>query len=90
MQKTQPAPDFPAGEGDAEHRGRLSPEHVIEHISREAQQAMGLAPYDVEEKGVVERESTVLRRANEILRVRGTLSKPYIYGWQCVPGGSLT
>ncbi|KAL8939437.1 MAG: hypothetical protein Q9216_003356 [Gyalolechia sp. 2 TL-2023] len=62
-----PAPDFPSGEGESHHRGRLTPEYVMKNISLEAQQAMGLAPWDPEQKGIPERERGVLRKANEIL-----------------------
>lgn len=67
-----PAPDFPSGEGESQHRGRLTPEYVMKHISGEAQQAMGLAAYDVEQKGVLERERAVLKKANDILGFAGT------------------
>ncbi|KAI4125292.1 MAG: hypothetical protein LQ338_004338 [Usnochroma carphineum] len=67
-----PAPDFPSGEGESQHRGRLTPEYVMKNISVEAQRAMGLAPYDVQEKGIPEPERAVLRKANEILGFAGT------------------
>ncbi|KAL8720792.1 MAG: hypothetical protein Q9225_002387 [Loekoesia sp. 1 TL-2023] len=67
-----PAPDFPTGEGESHHRGRLTPEYVMKNISLEAQRAMGLAPFDAEQKGIPERERSVLRRANEVLGFRGT------------------
>ncbi|KAI4180367.1 MAG: hypothetical protein L6R41_007282 [Letrouitia leprolyta] len=62
-----PAPDFPSGEGESHHRGRLTPEYVMKNISLEAQQAMGLAPYDAEQKGIPERERGVLTAANRVL-----------------------
>ncbi|KAL8733008.1 MAG: hypothetical protein Q9166_002406 [cf. Caloplaca sp. 2 TL-2023] len=65
--KGTPAPDFPAGEGESQHRGRLTPEYVMKSISKEAQRAMGLIPLDAEQKGITGRERAVLRRANQIL-----------------------
>ncbi|KAL8947969.1 MAG: hypothetical protein Q9222_005798 [Ikaeria aurantiellina] len=62
-----PAPDFPSGQGEAHHRGRLTPEYVMKNISLEAQEAMGLAAYKTEQRGIAERELTMLRKANQIL-----------------------
>lgn len=67
MRLGTPAPDYPAGEGESQHRGRLTIDFVIKNISREAQQAMGLTKYDSELKGLPERERQTMRRANEIL-----------------------
>lgn len=39
----------------------------MKNISLEAQQAMGLAPYDAEQKGIPERERGVLTAANRVL-----------------------
>ncbi|KAL8692497.1 MAG: hypothetical protein Q9218_002500 [Villophora microphyllina] len=64
-----PAPDFPSSsEGESQHRGRLTPEYVMNNISLEAQRAMGLVPFDAVARGVREQERRVMRRANEILR----------------------
>ncbi|KAI4166084.1 MAG: hypothetical protein LQ342_000515 [Letrouitia transgressa] len=62
-----PAPDFPTGEGESKHRGRLTIDYVMENISREAQQAMGLMKYDSELSGLPVRERRTMKRANEIL-----------------------
>lgn len=43
----------------------------MDNIGREAQRAMGLAPYDSREPGVPERERGVLDRANEVLGFKG-------------------
>ena len=39
----------------------------MKNISSEAQQAMGLAAYNTEQKGIPERERRILQKANEIL-----------------------
>ncbi|KAL8634418.1 MAG: hypothetical protein Q9228_007987 [Teloschistes exilis] len=63
-----PAPDFPSSsEGESQHRGRLTPEYVMENISLEAQRAMGLVAFPVEAKGVLQQERRVMTRANAIL-----------------------
>lgn len=43
----------------------------MDSIGREAQRAMGLAPYDSQAPGVPERERGVLDRANEVLGFKG-------------------
>ena len=53
--------------GESEFLGRLTPDFVLEHISAEAARGMGLARWDVEQKGVISRERRMLERANEIL-----------------------
>ncbi|KAL8710130.1 MAG: hypothetical protein Q9220_005213 [cf. Caloplaca sp. 1 TL-2023] len=65
------APDFPSGLGEAQHRGRLTPEYVMKNISLEAQQAMGLAAYDTEQKGIPKGELAMLRKANYVLGFDG-------------------
>ncbi|KAL9043675.1 MAG: hypothetical protein Q9214_003144 [Letrouitia sp. 1 TL-2023] len=65
--KGTPAPDYPSGEGESHHRGRLMTDYVMENTSREAQQAMGLTKYDSELRGLPEKERQILRRANQIL-----------------------
>lgn len=63
-----PAPDFPSSEaGETQHRGRLTPDFLMKEISPEAQQAMGLLPFDAEASGILERERRLLRKANQIL-----------------------
>lgn len=63
-----PAPDFPSSnEGESQHRGRLTPEYVMENISPEAQRAMGLVAFPADAKGVLEQERRVMTRANAIL-----------------------
>ena len=63
-----PAPDFPSGEGESHHRGRLTAEYVMQNIGLEAQRAMGLAKYDADNvSGVPPQEREMLKKANEIL-----------------------
>ena len=62
-----PGPDFPSGAGESQHQGRLTPDFVMQNIDIEAQRAMGLARYDSNQKGLLERERHMLQRANEIL-----------------------
>lgn len=62
-----PGPDFPSGAGESQHLGRLTPDFVMQNIDIEAQRAMGLARYDYNQKGLLERERHMLQRANEIL-----------------------
>ncbi|KAL8774091.1 MAG: hypothetical protein Q9209_001199 [Squamulea sp. 1 TL-2023] len=62
-----PAPDFPSGEGESEHRGRLTPEYVMKNISLKAQRAMGLAAFNTKQRDMFNRERATLRQANRIL-----------------------
>lgn len=61
-----PAPDYPSGQGESRHVGRLTPDFVMENISLEAQQAMGLAAFDVEKSTLQNRDRKMLKRANDI------------------------
>ena len=63
-----PGPDFPSGEGESQHLGRLMPDYIIQNINIEAQRSLGLARFDDDEKGVSIGERKMLTRANEILR----------------------
>ena len=47
--------------------GRLTPDYVMQNIDERAQQAMGLARFRAERKGVSEGQRNMLERANEIL-----------------------
>lgn len=47
--------------------GRLTPDYVMQNIDLEAQQAMGLAKFPANGKGVSEGEHKMLKKANEIL-----------------------
>ncbi|KAL8980427.1 MAG: hypothetical protein Q9205_004480 [Flavoplaca limonia] len=62
-----PAPDFPSGEGEAQHRGRLTAEYVMKNISTKAQRAMGLAAFDTKHRHLFDRERETLEMANRIL-----------------------
>ena len=62
-----PAPDFPSGEGEGQHRGRLTTDYVMQNITLDAQRAMGLAKYESDVPGVLPGERKMLKRANEIL-----------------------
>ena len=62
-----PAPDYPSGIGESSHVGRLELDFVMQNTSLEAQQAMGLAKYDTEQKGLPMRERAVLEAANKLL-----------------------
>lgn len=62
-----PAPDFPSGEGESQHIGRLTPDFVMQNIGAEAKQAMGLARFDSERKGLRENDRMALERCNEVL-----------------------
>ncbi|KAL8778291.1 MAG: hypothetical protein Q9213_007478 [Squamulea squamosa] len=62
-----PAPDFPSGEGESEHRGRLTPEYVMKNISLKAQRAMGLAAFNTKQRDILNRERATLQKANRIL-----------------------
>lgn len=63
----RPAPDFPSGEGETQHIGRLTPDFVMQNICTEAKQAMGLAKFDIERKDQRKNERMTLERCNEIL-----------------------
>ena len=62
-----PPPDFPSGPGESEFRGRLAPDYILDHISKEAQRGMGLKGYEARAQGVAATERKMLGRANEIL-----------------------
>ncbi|KAL8994934.1 MAG: hypothetical protein Q9169_005235 [Polycauliona sp. 2 TL-2023] len=62
-----PAPDFPPGEGESQHRGRLTVEYVMKNIGREAQQAMGLTAFDTRKGRLPPRERCTLQMANKVL-----------------------
>ena len=62
-----PAPDFPSGEGEAQHRGRLTAEYVMKNISTKAQRAMGLAAFDTKHRHLSDGERETLMMANRIL-----------------------
>ena len=62
-----PGPDFPSGDGESHHMGRLTPNYLMQNITPEARQAMGLAKFPAEKKGAREGETKILRMANEIL-----------------------
>ena len=62
-----PAPDFPSGEGESQHIGRLTADFVMRNIGTEAKQAMGLAKFDIERKDQRKNERVTLERCNEIL-----------------------
>ena len=62
-----PGPDFPSGKGESQHRGRLTSDYVMQNIKLEAQQAMGLAKFPADKRGVLDGENRMLQRANEIL-----------------------
>lgn len=47
--------------------GRLNTDYVMQNINLEAQQAMGLANFSGDRKGVSKGEHKMLERANEIL-----------------------
>lgn len=65
-----PAPDFPSGEGEAQHRGRLTAEYVMKNISCKAQRAMGLAAFDTRHRHLFDRERETLKMANRVLGFR--------------------
>lgn len=62
-----PGPDFPGGKGESNHIGWPTKDDVVRNISVEAQQAMGLARFDSEEKSVSRKERNMLDAANRIL-----------------------
>ncbi|KAL8657444.1 MAG: hypothetical protein Q9226_001916 [Calogaya cf. arnoldii] len=66
-----PAPDFPSGEGESQHRGRLTPDYVMKNISRKAQRAMGLAAFDTTHSGILKGEKKTMQKANRILGFTG-------------------
>ena len=47
--------------------GRLAMDYVMRTISSDAQRAMGLAKWKVDEKGISTGQKRMLERANEIL-----------------------
>ncbi|KAL8915753.1 MAG: hypothetical protein Q9172_006701 [Xanthocarpia lactea] len=61
-----PAPDFPSGDGESQHRGRLTTEYVMKNISLKAQRAMGLAAFDIRPQEKSKRERDTLKMANQI------------------------
>ena len=62
-----PAPDFPSGEGEGQHIGRLTPDYVMQNIDLKAQQAMGLSKWNEDVGSRTPGEARLLERANEIL-----------------------
>ncbi len=62
-----PGPDFPSGVGESQHIGRLTPDFVMQNTSLEGQQAMGLAKFPTNRRGIPDGEHKMLERANEIL-----------------------
>ncbi|KAA6415151.1 MAG: hypothetical protein FRX48_01904 [Lasallia pustulata] len=62
-----PAPDFPSGEGESRHLGRLTPDYVMQNIDVDAQRAMGVSRWDEHVEVKTLGEARLLQRANEIL-----------------------
>lgn len=55
------------GKGESEHVGRLSRDYVMRTTYSEAQRAMGLAKWNVNEEGISTGQRRMLEKANEIL-----------------------
>ena len=55
------------GQGESEHVGRLSEDYVMRITSSEAQRAMGLAKWNINDKRIDKGQKMMLERANQIL-----------------------
>ena len=62
-----PAPDFPGGKGESEHRGRPLADYLGSHSDIDGRRAMGLASFDGGSSSIS--EASILKKANAALGV---------------------